>query len=121
MLSMNLCSKQWWAKSRELLGEEPKSSNTPALKDEATNIWITDPVGKANLLADTFNEKCVLPDREANAYSQLRPTIAFQHVLATPMVNDAVQILLHLHPSIGTGSDDLPSRILQMCAFELGP
>ena len=112
---MNPSSKQFWLKNRELLGEAPKTCNIPALKVEKMNIWITEPEGKANLLADASNAKCVLPELVENSFSRLPPTIEFQQVLATPTVQDAIEVLLNLDETSGNGSDNLPSRILR-CA-----
>ena len=120
MRNMDPCSKQWWSKSRELLGEEPKSCNIPALKDAKTNFWVIDPESKANLLADTFCGKCELLELEENSYSKLHPTVEFQHVLVTPMVQNAVEVLLNLDDKSGTGGDDLPLRILKMCGSPIG-
>jgi len=77
MLEMSPSSKQWWAKARELLGDEAKVCNIPALKNE-NGEWIIDAKGKADLLAKTFHEKCTLAEREQNRFSQLRGATTLQ-------------------------------------------
>ena len=111
-------SKQWWTKVRGLLGEEIKKCNIPALQEE-DGTWIIDARGKANLLSRTMHEKCTLREKEANRFTKLEQTATLQWELRMPMEEDAEKILANLKEDSGTGPDELPARILKMCARQL--
>ena len=63
--------KQWWSKTRELLGDDAKTCNIPALKNTAGE-WITSAKGKADELAETFAAKSQLGEQEFNRFSRLK-------------------------------------------------
>ena len=81
-------SKQWHSKARELLGDEPKTCNIPALKSDDGN-WVITAKGKADLLATTMAAKHKLAPAQNNKFSKLTPSIDPQWTLPIPIDNDA--------------------------------
>ena len=55
LLELPQGSKLWWTKTRELLGEDAKVCNIPALKAE-DGSWVVDAKERADLLARTMHE-----------------------------------------------------------------
>ena len=107
-------SKQWWCLCRELLSQQAKILSIPALKS-SDGKWQYDPLGKAELLAQTFNNKNVLPEPLVNEYSVVEPHHCKQAKLRKLTVDDVTGILGALDESSGTGPDRLPARILKQC------
>ena len=106
-------SKQWHAKSSELLGDEPKTCNIPALKDEK-GAWVLSPKGKADLLATTMANKFALGPSEPNRFSKLHAPKELQWSLQIPTENDAIRILTALSEDSGTGPDAVTAFILKV-------
>ena len=75
--------------------------------------------GKANLFANTFSSKFVLPDERANEYSHLKNGTSEQAFPLLPTVDAAEKMLQALNVDSGTGPDQLPARILKYCAKQL--
>ena len=73
LVRMNPSSKLWWAKARELLGDEAKVCNIPALKTD-DGEWIIDPKGKADLLANICGKVQVLRMRKSIDSHSFRAT-----------------------------------------------
>ena len=120
-------SRNWWRKSTELLELKGKNCSVPALKDKAGS-WKTLAKEKADLLADTFTEKYVLPLAEQNTYSALTTTALATTDLTTPparsewrlpTLEQAEKTLRALRPEAATGPDLVPTRVLQKCSAEL--
>ena len=110
-------SKQWWMLSRELLMQRTKIDSIPALRSD-DGCWAHGPSGKAQLLAETFNGKNVLPESSENAYTELQRD-QLQKTIKVLSERDAYKVLASLDEHSGTGPDLLPSRILKNCAKEL--
>jgi len=110
-------SKQWWKVSRQLLNRKSKASTIPSLKD-AAGKWILEPVEKANLLAQTFQSKCVLPPH---------PNTVDEICVHTPMMPEfclmrtrwALSVIYQLKDGKASGPDGLPVRFFKECAKEL--
>ena len=114
-------SKQWWNISRDLLSQRTKLQSIPALKD-SSGKWSYEPLGKAELLAETLSGKNVLPAQENNEYSDIELMPHRQKGLRQLTLDDAIRTLTELDAQSGTGPDLLPSRILKVCASQLaGP
>ena len=119
LLNLPQGSKLYWTKVRELLGEETNKCNIPALKKE-DGTWVTDAVGKANLLSQTLHEKCILSKKEVNRFTVLKRSPNLQWELLVPMAADATKVMSDLKEDSGIEPDELPARILKMCAGQLG-
>ena len=111
-------SKCWRTISRELLLQRSKTQSIPALKSE-DGIWSHDPRSKADLLADSFSSKNVLPDSAVNEYTTFQRCGYRQEMRRTRSTHDVRKNLEALDVNSGTGPDLLPARILQFCANEL--
>ena len=116
---MKPSSKQWWGTVRELLGDDAKACNFPALKTES-NEWITSAKGKADEFAKTFAGKSTLAPKEDNRFRRLQPCPELQWILSMPTPEMATKTMEKLDEASGTGPDMLPARILKMCAIQLG-
>ena len=57
-------SKAWWKLSSQILTKAKKSSSIPSLKQN--NRWYRDAKEKADLFAEVFSTKWVLPDPVIN-------------------------------------------------------
>ena len=60
MRDLKPSSMLWWKKAKEVMKHAAQVSSPPALKTK-DGAWVLDAQGKANLIADTFAEKCKLP------------------------------------------------------------
>ena len=111
-------SKLWWRYNRELLNKKSKVATIPPLKDRNGN-WILRRDAKADLLADTFNRKCVLPP------GSWRPNPEeSRHAMSSLLLVRArwvLQIIRALDVDKASGPDLLPIRIFKECARELAP
>ena len=110
-------SKQWWRLAQDIAGKSRGSKGTPALRDESGN-WKLTPLSKANLLADTFNSKCRLPERVENEYSAIAmPRISNGWLsLRSRIVR---RLLKELDVESGTGPDGISARFLSTCSLAL--
>jgi len=111
-------SKQWWAKTDCLLSRTQKACSINALKDPS-GTWVRDAVGKANLFAETFASKFVMPEAEDNKYSTVEDRGTVMNTLRTLTLHDAEKTLKQLEAGSATGPDVLPARILRECAIAL--
>lgn len=111
-------SKRWWTLSRELLMQRTKVQNMPALKAD-NGSWMHESAHKAELLANTFNGKNVLPELSENEYTELPRSEHSQNLRNVWSESSAGKVLASLDESSGTGPDLLPSKILKYCAKEL--
>ncbi len=111
-------SKLWWRLNRELLNKKSKNVSIPPLKGRGGD-WILKPEAKANLLADTFRNKCCLPpgdwrfDREES-----------RHEMASFLLirsRSVFRIIQALKVDKASGPDKLPIRIFKECVRELAP
>lgn len=112
-------SKRRWKLNRELLNKKASSSHLPTLKSHAGS-WVSDPVAKADLLADAFEAKYVLPP----ACYRVSP----RHDVPERMCEFVLvrqrwisKLLKSLDPTKSTGPDLLPGRVLRQCHKELAP
>ena len=113
-------SKQWWAKSRQLMSKKSRSgSSIPALK-QADGKWILDSEEKANHLADTFASKCVLLPPEHGRYTDVQIS-PIKHQLGQyrQPVSLAYDVLRGLRDDGASGPDLLSARVLRHCASQL--
>ena len=114
-------SKAWWALSSQLLDKAAPRSLTSALKT-SEGVWVHEPQQKAQLFADTFSKKFVLPPEASPLLNS-----ADLHTDPVSVMNEHVpirsrwtaKILKSLRHDQATGPDKLPSRILQICWKEL--
>jgi hypothetical protein len=111
-------SKQWWRLNRELLQRSSSNIGIPPLKNDAGD-WMLTALAKANLLADTLQAKCQLPPArgleqpdEEGAADRLGDFLPLRK-------RSAKRILKALQEDSATGSDNLPARVLKICADEL--
>ena len=81
---------------------------------------ILDPVGKANLLADTFRAKCKLPDSVDYAKEEINPK---SKMTDFTLVRSrwVLRIIKNLEEGKASGPDGLPVRFFKECAKELAP
>ena len=114
MHNMRSGSKQWWAKSRQLLDSKTKVSSIPALK-KPDGEWEFDPQGKAEMLADTFTKKYGLAELHDNKYSTLENTSNNREEFDVRLLQleDTIAVLDSLREDSATGPDMLPTRILR--------
>ena len=118
LLNARRGSKQWWNLSLELLSQQAKPQKIPALKSDDGG-WVHEPADKANLLANTFGSKNVLPQLVTNEYTDLKPNPHTQRAPRSLTVEKVEQILADLDEHSGTGPDLLPARIIKYCAKQL--
>ena len=92
-------------------------SNIPPL-EALDGSFVTDPVGKANLLATTFAQRRQLPAVSRNAFSaSVVGSLPVHGANRLPIRSRAVfKILKVLRVDSGTGPDHIPTRILKFCA-----
>ena len=112
-------SKAWWKLNRELLNRQSKVASIPPLRN-LDGEWVTDPREKAELLAETFQRQCKLPDGD-DTFEESEDANGEQIMsdFCTLRRRWAKRILREVNPSKATGPDDLPGRILKECAAEL--
>ena len=88
----------------------------PALKSR--NTWVYTPEDKADLFADSFASKFLIPRREFNEYS-----IEWPHRVSSSFVLVRSRSVARYPPALdvdsGTGPDGLASRVLKECARQL--
>jgi hypothetical protein len=114
-------SKQWWRLNRELLQKAIPNQGVSPLK-APVGEWITEAVGKANVLAQTFAAKSKLPpaaDEERIAVLDALPSGSSLSGFLALRRRVACKVLKDLKPDTATGTDNLPARILKRCAKQL--
>ena len=116
--SLPRSSKLWWKLNRELLNRKSKCSTIPPLKAR-NGKWILDPEGKADLLAQTFQDKSRLPEGHGKPpIEQGQCKMSAFHLIRTRWV---LKILKALKVDKASGPDRIPVRIFHECAAALAP
>ena len=105
-------SKAWWKWNRALLNKARKTTCVPPLRTSAGQ-WVLDAKGKANLFAQTFASKSVLPPGPAGDVIG-EPTQQMSSFLALRL-RWTTRILKGIREDSATGPDGLPGRILKRC------
>ncbi len=111
-------SKGWWRISNEIMEKQGSKSAIPALKSSNAE-WVRDPAGKANLFAETFSSKFVLPDLVVNEFSFEWPVVSSDDFVLVRRAHVS-KTLDKLDIDSGTGPDELATRVLKYCSRELG-
>ena len=110
-------SKAWWKWNRVLLNKSRKTACVPPLRTNAGQ-WVLDAKGKADLFAQTFASKSMLPSGPAGDVIG-EPD---QHVscFLVSRLRWTARILKDIREDSATGPDGLPGRILKRCYSVLG-
>ncbi len=111
-------SKQWWKMSKTLMHKTTTPSSVPALKGP-DGVWARTAEDKANLLADTFTSKWVLPAQQQNAYSDLLTQDAAPDSFVPLRSRQAQKVLFALDEHSATGPDGIPAKLLRTLSKEL--
>ncbi len=110
-------SKSWWRISKQLADRKATTSGIPALK-RTNGEWALESVEKANLLADTFAAKSVLPPLQANEYTfSAMPRIS--NGFLAVRARQVEPVLKRLDVESANGPDAVSARVLKQCACEL--
>jgi len=111
-------SRQWWKISKGLMHKSTSACGIPALKSSSGN-WVRSNSEKADLLADCFQQKWMLPPAEPNFYSYIgSPDIANNALL--PIRSRHVKpFLAKLDVNSANGPDGVSSRVLRMLSDSL--
>jgi hypothetical protein len=118
LVEARMGSKQWWNLSRELLLQQAKVESIPALKS-GDGCWVYEPGGKAELLAESFGGKFILPSPVVNEYTDIECNPYKQKYLREPKVEIVLDTLANLDENSATGPDMLPARVLKQCRYQL--
>ena len=111
-------SKAWWKLANTIVDKDVLAASIPALQT-ATGDWENDSAAKANLFADHFASKFVVPERELNEFAV--DWIAHHWDGFVPIRSShASHVLQKLDIDSGTGPDGLAARVLKLCSRELG-
>ena len=106
-------SKKWWKESKSLMHKSTTATSIPALKTREG--WVRTAVEKADVLADTFERKWILPEVEDNAFSSVpRPAADAVDSLLPIRSRTARKFLGQLNMHSATGPDGIPSRVLRI-------
>ena len=116
LLCLGRGSKEWWAKSRQLLEAKPRCCSIPAVR-MPTGEWVMESKAKADAFATHFGSKFLAPVIEIGRYSALDVAAVKQETLNIPSHKDSEELLLD--PNSGTGPDDIPALVLRYCAKQL--
>ena len=108
-------SKQWWSLLKRLMSKAGESAEIPSLKKN-NGSWIRTANEKANLFADTFTSKWILPDALTKNSSTQSSSIDVANTFIPIRLGKAKYFLASLDASSGTGSDLLASRLLKELA-----
>ena len=111
-------SKRWWSLSKMLLDNAPSKSGIPSLKN-AEDKWIHDGRGKADLLANSFASKFVLPDPVEERADDIAAPSAMMSDFVLVRERWVRRELFSLRANQATGMDELPARILRECGRTL--
>ena len=104
------CWKKWWKLSSQLLDKTAPRTSTPSLRTPEGQ-WLHDPAQKAQLFADKFAMKFVLPN-EIGEIDACEPSVKM-HDWVPIRQRWSAQTLKRLRIDQATGPDHLPARILQ--------
>ena len=111
-------SKQWWSLSKRLMNKAGSSTDIPALK-RSDSSWARSPEEKADLFADTFSSKWILPNLVINGYTEDVTDNLLGDYFIPIRSGKAKFFLASLDSSSGTGPDLLPTRLLKELAAQL--
>ena len=111
-------SKAWWKLANQIMDKDAGTAPIPALQT-TTGCWVNEPSAKADMLADHFASKFVVPELEVNEYSSDWLPQQWDGFVLIRRAH-AVKILSKLDVCSGTGPDGLSTRVLRTCARELG-
>ena len=109
-------SKSWWRLTNEIMQKKSKASSIPALK--SGGVWLHDSLAKANVFAEHFSSKFVLPPVEVNEHTVDLVNRSFDRFVLVRSKGVA-KSLEKLDVDSGTGPDLLAARVLKICAREL--
>ena len=91
-------------------------SSIPPLKT-ADGSYVLDPEAKANLLADSFAAKCVLPPESFRVHIDAPEVhLSYFTLIRTRWTLAALRAI---NDDKATGPDCIPGRVLRECALEL--
>ena len=90
-----------------LLDNAPSKAGIPSLKDLENN-WIHDGRGKANLLANSFSSKFVLPDPVEESVADVDATSVMMSDFVLVRERWVRRELISLREDQATGQDELP-------------
>ena len=102
-------SKAWWRLSRQLADRSNVASSILALKSSSGD-WALTPEEKANLLADIFANKSVLPSESANEHAFVASPYLSARFLAV-CTRKVASTLRKLKLDRGTGADGVSARV----------
>lgn len=113
-------SRGWWKITNSLLTRPALAENIPPLQ-RPDKSWVMDGQQKADLLAEMFRAKAVLPpEASLNMYSDFsEEPVESMHGFLRIRVREVAKVLNSLDETSGTGPDLLPARILKRCYSEL--
>ena len=111
-------SRGWWRLSNALAGKRTKTSGVQPLKRDATT-WARSASEKAQLLADTFAEKSVLPPEVSNEHSTIGDAVFAPDYFLPIRTRDVRRVLRKLKVDSSTGPDGIATMVLRTCAVEL--
>ncbi len=109
-------SKGWWRVANEIMEKDGKATTIPALQHSGE--WIHEAGAKADVFAETFSSKFVLPACETNQFSTAWPTRSWSGFVVV-RGRHVERTLLDLDVDSGTGPDGLATRVLRRCARAL--
>ena len=108
-------SKKWWTLNRELLQRKGRISTIPPMRDGDT--WLLDAPSKANVLAQTWQAKNVLPPMREDQY--VPAPVHHMHDFVAIRTRTVERELATLNVNKATGPDRIGARILRVLASVL--
>ena len=111
-------SKKWWKLSNALQGRSSTSSSVQPLQ-RSNKTWARTANERAELLADTFLHKSVLPRPQTNEYSRLNPVSVGEDTFLPVRTRDVERVLRKLRVDSATGPDGIATVFLKRCASVL--
>ena len=109
-------SKAWWRICSELLDHHVPRAGLPSMRG-SDGAWVHEPVGKSNLLAQTFAEKYILPPEIEDI--DVDDPVGVMNDFVPLRVRATLKILKDLREDQATGPDLLGARVLRKCASQL--
>ena len=110
-------SKGWWRLSNALAGKRTKHNGVQPLKKH--DGWARTCSEKAQLLADTFASKSLLPPEAANEYTAIGDAVFAPDYFLPIRTRDVKRSLRKLKADSATGPDGISALVLQKCAAEV--
>ena len=110
LASLPRCSKQWWKINRELLHRKSNIASIPPLRSDSE--WLTDAKAKANVFAENFARKNVLPEERVDTPFFAAPDMEMFDFI--PLRTRLTKSLFKkLDEKTATGNDKLSAVILK--------